>query len=187
MTMLLLVLGLSIVMAAVISYGEFRWQSGTRELRNRLEAATLPIEPKVFDSRGLESMPAPVQRYFRAVLKDGQPMIASIKIAHAGQFRLGEKEPKWVPFTSSQMVVTRPLGFDWDARIRMAPGMYAFVHDAYVAGEGILHAALIAWSPHHSVTAFSAAALPLQIPTTAFRPMRPACIEAGPTMPAPRT
>jgi hypothetical protein len=143
MTMLLIVLGLSIVVAAVIFYGEFHWQSGTREMRNRLEAATLPIESKVFDSRGLESMPAPVQRYFRAVLKDGQPMIASIRIAHAGQFSLGETEPKWVPFTSSQMVVTRRPGFDWDARMRMAPGINVFVHDAYVAGEGILHATLL--------------------------------------------
>jgi hypothetical protein len=88
-------------------------------------------------------MPAPVQRYFRAVLKDGQPMIASIRIAHAGQFSLGETEPKWVPFTSSQMVVTRRPGFDWDARMRMAPGINVFVHDAYVAGEGILHATLL--------------------------------------------
>jgi hypothetical protein len=49
MTMLLIVLGLSIVVAAVICYGELRWKWGTRELRDRLEAATLPIEPTVFD------------------------------------------------------------------------------------------------------------------------------------------
>jgi len=143
MTMLLIVLGLSIVVAAVIFYGEFRWTWGTREVRDRLEAATLPIEPKVFDRRELESMPAPVQRYFRAVLKDGQPMIASVKVAHAGHFSLGETEAKWVPFTSSQAVVTRRPGFDWDARMRMAPGIKVFVHDTYVAGEGILHATLL--------------------------------------------
>jgi hypothetical protein len=88
-------------------------------------------------------MPAPVQRHFRAVLKDGQPMIASVKVAHAGQFSLGETEAKWVPFTSSQAVVTRRPGFAWDARMRMAPGINVFVHDAYVAGEGILHATLL--------------------------------------------
>lgn len=143
MTMLPIVLGLSIVVAAVIVYGEFRWKWGTRELHDRLEAAALPIEPKVFDKRELESMPAPVQRYFRAVLKAGQPMIASVKVAHAGQFSLGETEAKWVPFTSSQAVVSRRPGFDWDARMRMAPGINVFVHDAYVAGEGILHATLL--------------------------------------------
>lgn len=69
-------------------------------------------------------------------------MIAAVRIAHAGQFSIGETEAKWVPFTSNQVVVARRPGFDWDARIRMAPGINAFVHDAYVAGEGILQATL---------------------------------------------
>ncbi len=38
MTMLLIVLGLSIVVAAVIVYGEFRWKWGTRELRDRIDS-----------------------------------------------------------------------------------------------------------------------------------------------------
>jgi len=63
-----------IVAAAVMVYGEFRWQSGTTELRGRLEAARLPIELKAFDRRELEGLPAPVQRYFRAVLHDGHPL-----------------------------------------------------------------------------------------------------------------
>jgi hypothetical protein len=37
----------------------------------------------------------------------------------------------------------RPAGFDWDARIRMFPGMTVFVHDAYVTGEGFLHAQVL--------------------------------------------
>jgi hypothetical protein len=69
-------------------------------------------------------------------------MIASVKVAHEGEFSLGEKVPQWIPFTSTQAVITRRPGFDWDARIRMAPGVNVFVHDAYAAGEGILHAAL---------------------------------------------
>ena len=59
------------VAAAVIVCGEFRWKSGMKELRARLEAARLPIESKTFDRRELEALPAPVQRYFRAVLRDG--------------------------------------------------------------------------------------------------------------------
>ena len=46
------------------------------------------------------------------------------------------------PFTSDQLVITRRPGFDWDARICLSPGVHVFVHDAYGAGEGILHAAL---------------------------------------------
>jgi hypothetical protein len=39
-------------------------------------------------------------------------------------------------------VLARP-GFDWDARIRLLPGLAFRVHDAYVAGEGILIARLL--------------------------------------------
>lgn len=128
--------------AFAVLYGSYRWQSGTETLRARLEAARQPIKPAIYDAHELEGLPAPVQRYFRAALKDGQSIIASIKVVHEGQFSLGETEVKWVPFTSNQVVVTRRPGFDWDARIRMAPGIYTFVHDAYVAGEGMLHATL---------------------------------------------
>ena len=33
-------------------------------------------------------------------------------------------------------------GFDWDGRIAIMPGVTVCVHDAYIAGEGRLHAAL---------------------------------------------
>ena len=141
--MLLVILGLVMVVGAAVLYGEFHWQSGTRELRDRLEAARLPIEPKVFDRRELERVPAPVKRYFRAVLEDGQPIVAGVSVAHTGTFNMGEAAEQWKPFTSNQRVVTRRPGFDWDGRVAMMPGLRVCVHDAYVAGEGILHAAVL--------------------------------------------
>jgi len=145
--MLLVIPGLVVVVAAVILYGEFRWKSGTRELRDRLEAARLPIEPKVFNRGELESLPAPVQRYFRAVLEDGQPIVAAVSVEHTGTFNMGEAAEQWKPFTSTQRVVTRRPGFDWDGRVAMMPGLPVRVHDAYVAGEGILHAAVLGLVP----------------------------------------
>ena len=140
--MLLVVLGLVVVVTAAVLYGEFHWRSGTRELRHRLEAARLPIEPKVFDRRELERVPAPVQRYLRAVLEDGQPIVAAVSMAHTGTFNMSEAAEQWKPFTSDHRVVTRRPGFDWDGRVAMMPGLPVYVHDAYVAGEGILHASV---------------------------------------------
>lgn len=139
----LIILGLVVVVAAVMLYGEFRWKSGTRELRDRLEAARLPIEPKFFDKVELNGVPAPVQRYFRAVVKDGQPIVAAVSVEHTGTFNMGEAADQWKPFTSTQRVVTRRPGFDWDGGVAMMPGLPVRVHDAYVAGEGILHAAVL--------------------------------------------
>lgn len=141
--MLLMILGLVVVVAAVMLYGEFHWRSGTRELRDRLEAARLPIQPKFFDEVELNGVPAPVQRYFRAVLKHGQPIVAAVSVEHTGTFNMGEAADQWKPFTSTQRVITRRPGFDWDGRVAMMPGLPVRVHDAYVAGEGILHAAVL--------------------------------------------
>jgi hypothetical protein len=128
--------------AGIILYGTVRWRSATADLRTRLEATARKPAPATYDELELEGLPPPVQRYFRAVLEPGQPIVAAARFSHEGQFNSSESARKWSPFTSHQLVVTRPPGFDWDARIRLAPGVRAHVHDAYVAGEGFLEAAL---------------------------------------------
>lgn len=130
------------MMAAVIFYGKMRWRAGGRSLRRRLEAAQQPPTRKVFDPRELEPLPAPVQRYFRAVLATGQPIVAGVQLEQTGTFNMNETTRRWKPFTATQRVITCRPGFDWDARITMMPGVSARVHDAYVEGEGFLHAAV---------------------------------------------
>ena len=125
-----------------ILYGAKRWQSDTGELYAKLDAARVPIAPESYDPRELENLPPPVQRYFRTVLKEGQPLIAAVSVEQTGTFNMSETGERWKPFTSTQRIITRRPGFVWDARIRMAPAMTAFVHDAYVAGEGVLTAKL---------------------------------------------
>jgi Family of unknown function (DUF6920) len=135
-----------VLMAGLLSAclcGAWRWTLGTRRLRARLDAAREPVRPPVVDFRELEALPAPVRRYFRAVLRDGQPMVAGVRVRHRGTFNMSQTAERWTPFTSDQMVVTRRPGFDWDGRIAVLPGIPVRVHDAYVAGEGILRASLL--------------------------------------------
>ncbi|HYN87633.1 MAG TPA: DUF6544 family protein [Ardenticatenaceae bacterium] len=124
-------------------YGAHRWNNETQELRARLDASRVPIRPKPVDFRELEGLPAPVQRYFRAVLKDEQPMVAGVRFQHMGTFNMGEEADRWKTFLSDQKVVTRRPGFDWNGRVAMMPGLPVRVHDSYVAGEGMLHASLL--------------------------------------------
>jgi hypothetical protein len=128
------------VVAGAILYGVNRWQSRTKELQAAIEAVRLPIAPEAYDPRELESLPLPVQRYFRAVLKEGQPLVAAVRVDHTGTFNMSETGEQWKPFKSTQRIITRRPGFVWDARIRLAPALTVFVHDAYVAGEGVLTA-----------------------------------------------
>jgi hypothetical protein len=139
---LTVIVAVCLVAAGVLFVGAFRWKSGTKELRARLEAARLPIEPKTFDRRELEGLPEPVQRYLRAVLLDGQPIVAAVSVEHTGTFNTSEAAAQWKPFTSTQRVITHRPGFDWDARVAMMPGVPVRVHDAYIAGEGALRAAV---------------------------------------------
>jgi hypothetical protein len=143
----LIVLALAAGVAALAALGSFRWRAGTRALRERLDAARAPVEPRVVDFRELEGLPAPVQRYFRRVLKDGQPVVAGVRVKHSGSFNIDEKASRWKPFTSDQRVVTRRRGFDWDGRVAMMPGLRVHVHDAFVAGEGTLQASFLGVFP----------------------------------------
>ena len=111
-----------------------------------LEAARVPAPAgrhQVYDDRELDGLPAPVQRYFRAVLKDGQPLIAGATLELAGTINMSETGENWKPFTSWQRAVVDRPGFLWNGRVVMFPGVAANVHDSYIAGVGTLHAAML--------------------------------------------
>jgi hypothetical protein len=139
----LIVFSIIVCIGLATIYSGYRWQSDTDKLRAKLSCGQRIIEPEIYDQKEIEGLPAPVERFFRTVLKDGQPIVAAVKVFHQGQFNMSETEAKWSPFTSTQLVITQHPGFDWDARIQMAPGLKVFVHDAYVLGEGSLHASLL--------------------------------------------
>jgi hypothetical protein len=141
-----LVVVLAVVVVVFVGarlFGAHRWQKVTQVLRARLDASREPVRPKKVDFGELDGLPAPVRRYFRAVLQDGQPMVTGVSVRHTGTFNMGETKDRWKPFTSDQVVVAQRPGFDWDGRVAMAPGLPVRVQDAYVAGEGVLHASVL--------------------------------------------
>jgi hypothetical protein len=138
------ILGVMIVAAAgTYAYGTWLWGTKTRQLMERLEAARRAPSTTTYSVSEIKSLPAPVQRYFRTVLKDNQRMIAAVTVEHTGTFNMGEDTDNWKPFTSEQKVVTSLPGFVWNGHVAMLPGLPVDVHDAYVAGEGILNPAIL--------------------------------------------
>ena len=138
----LVLLVLVLAVAAAMWIGARNWDAATRAVRARLDTQAVPLTTARYDPAEFEGLPAPVQRFFGKALTPGQGIVTTVQLSHEGTFNSSDGEPKWVPFTSTQRVVTARAGFDWDARIRMAPGMTAHVRDAYVAGEGMLVAKL---------------------------------------------
>jgi len=146
-------LGIGLLLAAaagLVAFGSARWQAATQAQMTLLEAARLPAPAgpnKVYHAREIDGLPAPVQRYFRAVLKDGQPFIAAATFELAGTINLSPTGENWKPFTSWQRAVVHRPGFLWNGRVVMFPGLAALsqahVHDSYIAGVGTLHAAML--------------------------------------------
>jgi len=134
--------------AGLRAYGAKRWAGTMRTLTGRLEAARIEDQarqpsPARFDSSELEGLPGPVQRYFRAALREGQPIIAAASVELAGSINLSATGARWKPFTSGQRVVTRRPGFLWNAQVSMLPGVAVRVVDSYIGGEGLLRAAVL--------------------------------------------
>jgi hypothetical protein len=133
-----------IVLGTLLAFfGVYHWQRGTANLRAQLAATQTIINTRLYDERELENLPAPVQRYFKAVLKNHAPIIKTAYFHQTGTFNMGETTPQWRRFEADQKVVTHIPGFDWNARISIFPGFNVYVHDAYVAGEGLLQTKLL--------------------------------------------
>lgn len=141
-------IALACVAVGLTAWGKHRWSGDVKALQARLEAGRIDGHPGKsslrtrHDARELEDLPAPVQRYFRAVLHDGQPIITAVTIDMAGTFNMSPTGEQWKPFTSRQRVITQRPGFLWDASIAMLPGMNVRVVDSYITGQGLLRAAV---------------------------------------------
>ncbi|MBK0402194.1 hypothetical protein I5M27_04315 [Adhaeribacter sp. BT258] len=57
-------------------------------------------------------MPAPVQRYFRLVLPEGQTYISYVRLKHNGQFK-SDLEKDWMDINGEQYFTTQNPGFVW--------------------------------------------------------------------------
>jgi hypothetical protein len=139
LTLTLLVL----LVVALSGLGQWRWHRLTAALDARLQAARTSPRPRLYDRSELDGLPAPVQRYFQGVLRDGAAIVAAASVEHQGTFNLGDDSDQWQPFVSRQRVVTHAPGFVWSGEVSMLPGLAVYVHDAYVAGEGLLHPAIL--------------------------------------------
>ncbi|MBI3995852.1 MAG: hypothetical protein HY349_07740 [Nitrospirae bacterium] len=138
--------GLGLVGAGLglaIGFGSARWNGKTAQFVDKLTQATPRKEARRVTFSDFEQLPSPVANYFRWALKEGQPMIRSVRIVQAGEFRTRKADDGWNPFEATQYFSAQPPGFVWDAGIRMAPLMKVRVRDAYVAGQGTMQAKIL--------------------------------------------
>ena len=107
---LILVVGLVAVVVAVRFYGARRWRNETASLVSRLDAGREAVRPVVVDFTELETLPVPVQRYLRPVLRPGAQLLAGARLQPTGTMNMSEDGEHWRPFIVEQLVVTRRPG-----------------------------------------------------------------------------
>jgi hypothetical protein len=137
-----IVLAIVVACGGSIVFGRLRWRSAANAAVARLGASRAAPGGATYTEAELKGLPAPVIRYFRAVLREGQPIIATAHFAQQGDFRMGEAEDSWRPFDATEDFVSRPPGFVWLARVRMAPGLGVDVRDSYLDGAGSMRASI---------------------------------------------
>jgi hypothetical protein len=126
-----------------------RWHTETHRLLTELSGGASE-SARTVRLQNLAALPAPVQRYFRLVLREGQPYITRAVMTQQGEFRSkesGNPDSDWQPFTATQVFTTSPPGFVWDARITMSPAGTIWVRDGYVRGQASMLGAVLATIP----------------------------------------
>ena len=73
------------VALAIDAIGAWRWNNTTRTLLANLYNAAVVEEDSPYAELELANLPAPVQRYFRVALREGQPIIKSARFSHEGR------------------------------------------------------------------------------------------------------
>jgi hypothetical protein len=136
----ILVGGLASVVPLVASW---RWTADTRALEDRLKAPSARPAPHI-PVRHVSQLPPPVERYLQHVLGQETRRIVRARAEQDAEFFINGA---WQPLHATQQFSVAPAGFVWDARIRMARFVTAFVRDSFVNDEGSMRAALNALYP----------------------------------------
>ena len=90
------------------------------------------FEGKTFSYDQLEGLPAPVQRYFKHVLPQGQPYVESVRLKHDGRFKSGV-DKDWTDIKGEQYFTSATPGFLWVGKTSLFTA-----RDMYICDKGRL-------------------------------------------------
>jgi hypothetical protein len=124
------------VVAIILIIGKINLSIKFGKEVKELFAQSKNVSGLFFHKAQLDDLPEPVQRYFKHILKEGQPYISYARIKHDGQFKT-DLEKGWIDIKGEQYATTEKPGFIWKGTTSM------FVaRDMYISGKGRLIATL---------------------------------------------
>ena len=145
-----IVAGVLVFVAAALLLGEIRWRYISHRNLARLRNSDRQLESKRYTAADIKALPAPVQRCFRKVLKEGQALITDVSLKQSGEINMSPDGEDWKPFSAAQAVITGRPGFYWDVKSPIVPGFSMRGYDAYISGSGMFRISLQGiFSPVH--------------------------------------
>ena len=130
-TMVAAILAILLLVPVVLFlWGPRRENARAAEDAARLRSRQIDLSGRTYREAQISALPAPVQRYFRNVLKDGQPYVSAVTLTHDGQFKTG-LDKEWIDIEGQQLFIADEPGFLWRGKTSLFS-----VRDMYVAGEG---------------------------------------------------
>ncbi len=92
----------------------------------------LHLSDKIYEEKILNGLPAPVQRYFKHVLKPGQKYISTARLKHSGMFKSSDKD-KFEKIKGEQYFNLITPGFIWKGKTFLFTAI-----EMYLQGKGNL-------------------------------------------------
>ena len=137
---LLAAAAVAVPVAGVVLARALAAQQLRRDVRQLFAAAgSGPVS--IYHETQLIGLPAPVQRYFRHVLPDGQPYLRGLRLRHGGQFKTDLKKD-WIAIKGEQYITANPPGFIWEGTTR-----WFVARDEFAANRGRLAVRLLGAVP----------------------------------------
>jgi len=90
-------------------------------------------QTRVYDSKLIEKLPEPFQRYFQFALPQNQPFVQRVSLKYDGHFK-PEADKGWLSIRGEQHFTTDEPGFVWIGKTRLFTA-----HDFYIHGKGTLN------------------------------------------------
>ena len=87
------------------------------------------------DAGNRVGLPSAVARYLRFALSSERRVIRTARFRQSGVMRASE-HAAWRSFTAVETISTDPIGFTWDAWMRLGALLAVRIRDSYADGEG---------------------------------------------------
>ena len=130
-TMMYLLLFIALVIVIFI-IGKINLSIQFSKQVKQLFAESKNISDRKFSYEQLKNLPKPVQKYFKHVMKEGQPYISNLRMTHDGQFKPGV-DKDWVDIEGEEYFTAANPGFIWKGTTTMFTA-----RDMYIGAKGNL-------------------------------------------------